>query len=130
MDKLKAVAQDLEPEEAIFKIQKTHPARMVQDDLKKAGIPVELPGEGRVDFHSLRVTYCTLLDEGGASAKETQELARHSTPSITMQRYVKTRQKRIENVVEALGTVINCTESSEHRPNSEKPELRVLKNAS
>ena len=39
---------------------------MVQDDLKRVGIPVELPGEARVDFHFLRVTNCTLLEEGGS----------------------------------------------------------------
>ncbi len=40
-----------------------------------------------VDFHALRATYITLLVKGGASMKATQELARHSDPSLTMNVY-------------------------------------------
>ncbi len=42
-----------------------------------------------VDFHALRVTYITLLVKGGASVKVAQELARHSTPILTMNVYSK-----------------------------------------
>jgi integrase len=40
--------------------------------------------EGKVDFHSLRVSCVSWILEAGASAKEAQELARHSTPSLTL----------------------------------------------
>jgi integrase len=53
-------------------------------------------GEGKIVFHSLRMTYCSLLDYQGASAKKTQELARHSTPTVTMNSYVRTREDRVQ----------------------------------
>jgi integrase len=49
-------------------------------DMKRAGIPRDVPGRGKVDFHALRVTLTTLLVESGANVKEAQSLLRHSTP--------------------------------------------------
>jgi len=40
-----------------------------------------------VDFHSLRHGYITALVKGGASAKQAQQLARHSTPVLTLNCY-------------------------------------------
>jgi len=126
-DKLLAEAQSVEPSTPFFGVQKTHPARMIQTDLKRAGIPVEIPGEGKVDFHSLRVTFCTLLDESHASAKENQELARHSTPSLTMNTYVRTRVDRVRGVVDRVGELVNPP-LPELCPNKETPHLRLLRN--
>ena len=39
------------------------------------------------DFHSLRHTYVSRLVQSGASIKVVQELARHSTPMLTLGRY-------------------------------------------
>jgi len=45
---------------------------------------------GRVaDFHSLRVSYVTALVRSGANVKVVQELARHSTPTLTMNTYTR-----------------------------------------
>ncbi|NOT00669.1 MAG: site-specific integrase [Phycisphaerales bacterium] len=50
----------------------------------------EVDADGRVlDFHSLRVTYITLVVKGGASVRVAQELARHSDPKLTMNVYSK-----------------------------------------
>jgi site-specific recombinase XerD len=40
-----------------------------------------------LDFHSLRHSFITNIVQGGASAKEAQELARHSTVTLTLDRY-------------------------------------------
>lgn len=61
-------------------------------DLIAAGITrVREPGEGLpnvvVDFHSLRVTYGTLLDRAGASLPTAQRLMRHSDPRLTSNVY-------------------------------------------
>ncbi|MCK4658238.1 MAG: site-specific integrase [Phycisphaerae bacterium] len=42
-----------------------------------------------VDFHALRVTYITMLVKGGAPVKVAQELARHSTPVLTLNIYTR-----------------------------------------
>jgi len=65
--------------------------------LKEAGTPKEKAHRERtdflkatdtagrvVDFHSLRHTYVTRVVRGGASAKVAQDLARHSTPALTL----------------------------------------------
>jgi integrase len=47
---------------------------------------------GRVcDFHSLRHSYMSILVRSGASVKVVQELARHSTPTLTIGRYARVR---------------------------------------
>ena len=66
----------------------TAPAADARADLRVAGIGKDSP-DGVLVSHSWRATYGNLLDSLGASAKETQELMRHSTPMLTMQRYVQ-----------------------------------------
>ena len=57
-------------------------------------------------FHSWRGTYATLLDSLGASPKETQELMRHATPVMTMQRYVQARYDRQKTLVQTMAEVV------------------------
>jgi len=118
VDKLVEAARGMHPDTPFFSVQRTHAARMLRDDLARAGIPVDKPGEGRVVFHSLRMTYCTQLDEVGASAKTTQDLARHSTPTLTMQRYVRVREERSREAVEKIGVLFR-TPASQQNPNDE-----------
>jgi integrase len=79
--------------------------RLFDRDLQAAGIE-KVNQQGVVVFHSWRGTYGTLLDSLGASPKETQELMRHATPMLTMQRYVQARlewQKRlVQNMAELV----------------------------
>jgi len=46
-------------------------------------------GLALVDLHTLRVSYISWLVEGGASVKTCQELARHSTPVLTIGTYAR-----------------------------------------
>ena len=92
------------PSEALLDVP-THTARTFDKDLQVAGID-KVSQEGVLVFHSWRVTYCTLLDELGASPKETQELMRHATPMLTMQRYVQTRLDRRQQLVEDMANVV------------------------
>jgi len=87
-----------------------HGARMIRADLRRAKATwikaasgrkerrerrdaeflAEADGAGRVvDFHGLRVSFITLLVKGGASVKVAMELARHSTPTLTLGVYTK-----------------------------------------
>jgi hypothetical protein len=59
------------------------------------------------------------LDYNGASAKETQELARHSTPVVTFASYVRARGERMREVVEELGEAVKVADSPQHSPNAE-----------
>jgi hypothetical protein len=61
-----------------------------RSDLDAAGIPFR-DGAGRVaDFHALRHTFISNLASGGIHPKTAQALARHSTITLTMDRYTHT----------------------------------------
>ncbi len=74
-------------------------------DLAAAGILKWTP-EGKVDFHSLRVCFVTLLYESGQDLKTIQTLARHSTPHLTANVYGRARQDRLETTTEALSNLL------------------------
>ena len=84
-----------------------HPHRWIKKDLEAAKIPTWTP-EGRLDFHGLRVSFGTMADQAGASAKESQSLMRHATPDLTFKRYVKARPDRLSEVVEAIGAALQA----------------------
>ena len=65
-------------------------AKMIRNDLGAASIPY-VDAAGRVaDFHSLRHTFITNLAASGVHPKVAQDLARHSTITLTMDHYTHT----------------------------------------
>ena len=85
----------------VFDVPK-HTAAMLRVELEAAGIdPIDQDGR-LVDFHSLRHTYVTQIVASGASVKVAQELARHSTPTLTIGRYAKTQLHDLTAAVEWL----------------------------
>lgn len=84
----------------------SQPGKVLSVDLEAAGIPKWAPA-GKVDFHSLRVTYVTLLCESGANIKEVQQLARHATPTLTMAVYARAREDGLAGAVERLATTFS-----------------------
>ena len=83
----------------------THPARTLDADLTRAGIPKEAVG-GKLDFHAVRLAYINLVLETGATVKEAQTLARHATPQMTLGVYGRTREERLHEVVEQVAIVV------------------------
>jgi integrase len=77
------------------------PARELDKDLRAANIPKET-AEGKLDFHALRVTYINMVIDSGATVKEAQVLARHTTPELTMNVYGRAKQKRLTKAVEDI----------------------------
>ncbi len=68
----------------------TNTARMFRADLADVGIPYR-DDAGRVaDVHALRHTFVSNLVAGGVHPKLAQALARHSTITLTMDRYTHT----------------------------------------
>jgi integrase/recombinase XerD len=62
-------------------------AQMLRVDLKRAGIPYKDAAGLVVDFHAIRHSYITHLIASGANPKVVQTLARHSTITLTLDRY-------------------------------------------
>ncbi len=69
---------------------------------------------GRVaDFHSLRVSYITLLVKSGVSVKVAQELARHSTPTLTLGIYTKLGVHDLTGALTALPNLVPPSPATE-----------------
>lgn len=74
-------------------------AKMLRADLDAAGIPYET-AEGVVDFHALRHGFISHLIQSGVDPKTVQELARHSTITLTIDRYSHTDDTRKRKALE------------------------------
>lgn len=74
-------------------------AKMLRTDLEAAGIPVKTDA-GTLDFHSLRHTYISNLIASGVDPKTVQVLARHSTITLTVDRYSHTDERRLRDALE------------------------------
>ncbi len=83
-------------------------ARVLRVDLEAAGIPVRDAHDRVVDFHALRHTFITNLANGGVHPKTAQALARHSTITLTMDRYSHSKR---EDEVRALSALPDLSPS-------------------
>ena len=61
--------------------------RTYRRDLERAGIAYTDEQDRVADFHALRHTFVTNLVNAGMMPKDTKQLARHSTITLTMDRY-------------------------------------------
>ena len=72
---------------------------------------------GRVaDFHSLRVVFISRVVAGGASVREAQTLARHSTPTLTMNVYSQASLLEVAGAVNGLGDLLSTAPAPELLP--------------
>jgi integrase len=81
-------------------------AKMLRVDLAAAGIPCGTRGGARrgvVDFHALRHSYITHLIRRGVNPKVVQALARHSTITLTLDRYTHLDGGDIRGALEGGG---------------------------
>jgi len=111
------------PTAPAFRIPKGNTARMIQKDMndaRKAWIknakdnPAEhqrrndsdflklKTSEGKVDFHSLRHTFGTLLASAGIHPKIAQELMRHSDVNLTLNRYSHAQEGQFTTAINSL----------------------------
>ncbi len=112
---------------------KNHMARMLREDLDRAreawlnaaGSPAiraerertdflaSVDHQGRiVDFHALRHTFITMLASSGVHPKTAQALARHSTISLTMDRYTHSFREAEQDAIEAMPALDGPTQES------------------
>jgi hypothetical protein len=88
------------PKDALLYVP-SHPTRELDKELKKAKIP-KYTEKGKIAFHALRTSFVSLTYEAGATHKEAQELARHSTPTLTANAYGRASDERLAIVVETV----------------------------
>ena len=83
-------------------------AEMLRGDLEAAGIPYAVErqdGPEYADFHSLRHSFLTLGGRSGIDLRTLQELAGHSTPSMTA-RYSHRRLYDLQGAVDKLPNLV------------------------
>lgn len=101
VQKLAAYSSSKATSAPLLKVPKAT-SKLLYKYLALAGIP-KVTAEGHVDFHALRTAYTTFVFEAGASVKEAQSLARHSTPDLTVNVYAKSRSPRLSEIAGAVG---------------------------
>jgi integrase len=67
--------------------EKRHAAEILRKDLKAAGVDYRDDQDRVFDFHALRHQFISSLAKAGIHPKTAQELARHSTITLTMDHY-------------------------------------------
>jgi hypothetical protein len=80
---------------------------ILRQDLKAAEIPYKDAQNKVADFHALRRTSITMVVRSGANEKLAQDLARHSTPSLTIGRYPHVGLEDRSAVLSALPPMIS-----------------------
>ncbi len=75
---------------------------MIHYDMAAAGIPATDADGRKADFHALRHTYISNLTRGGVHPKLAQTLARHSTVSLTLDRYSHTLVGELSGALDVL----------------------------
>jgi integrase/recombinase XerD len=75
-------------------------AKLLRHDLEAAGIAYRDERGRVVDFHALRHSYITHLINSGVNPKVVQTLARHSTITLTLDRYVHAEQEDLRKALE------------------------------
>jgi len=86
---------------------------MIRQDLEAAEIPYKDEADRVFDFHSLRHQFISTLARSGAHPKEAQALARHSTITLTMDRYTHLGIVDLTSALDRLPAIPTTTPSNE-----------------
>ncbi len=108
-----AVAVELPGSTRLLKIPKAF-CRILDRDLKAAGIPKRDDRGRTIDVHALRHTFGTMLSKAGVSPRVAQAAMRHSSIDMTMNVYTDPRLLDVQGAVESLpqfSTTLDPTES-------------------
>jgi len=119
---LREYLKKMEPNERVFKLPPRQGlAEMLRTDLEAAGIPYRDASNRVVDFHALRHTFISNLAAGGVHPKTAQVLARHSTITLTMDRYSHTGRAGDAAALGALPDLDAAERTNQSHGKAEKP---------
>ncbi len=94
---------DLPSDAPLFDLPRPdHVVKMFRADLQDTGIEYRDEDGRLLDFHALRHTFISNLIRGGVDPKVAQSLARHSTITLTMDRYSHTVMGQQAQALRAL----------------------------
>jgi integrase len=108
VEALNAIKFGYDPSGKVFPVLSQF--RDMKREWKLAGIAL-VDKAGRVaDFHSLRKTFCTMMQNAGVAPRLAQEAMRHSDSRLTAVVYTDTSQLNIRSAVDRLPSVNEITE--------------------
>jgi integrase/recombinase XerD len=97
-------------------------AAMLRDDLARAGIAYRDSRGAVIDFHALRGSYITDLIRRGHNARVVQKLARHSTVTLTLEKYTYADDADMRAAIEGKpGTTNEESRSAPISPDHDSP---------
>ncbi len=79
--------------------------RILDRDLKTAGIAKRDERGRTIDVHALRTTFGTLLSKGGVAPRTAQAAMRHSSIDLTMNTYTDPKLLDVQGAVDSLPTL-------------------------
>ena len=88
-------------------------AEMLRRDMEAANILYQDKAGHIADFHALRHTFVSMLIRNRVNIKVTQDLARHSTPTLTMDRYAHVGLEDQTSPLSALPSLLGSSKASE-----------------
>jgi integrase len=100
------------------------PSTTMERDRKRAGVEKKTD-DGKIDFHALRTTFGTLLNMVGATEKEIQHLMRHRPRTITFDRYVKTSEDRLQELISTIADAVRTARDTQNGKISAKQKMAV-----
>ena len=95
---------DVKPERLFPGTWSERAYKMLRNDLEAAGI-LYVTDDGIADVHSLRHTFISNLAAGGIHPKLAQQLVRHSSIALTMDRYTHLGLIEMNSALEPLPTI-------------------------
>ena len=109
------------PDAKVFKMPRRESLSlgMFQPDMEAAGVDYKDAGGRVADFHALRHTFIINLAQGGIHPKTAQALARHSTITLTMDRYTHSLQ---EDQTRALDVLPDLSRHGHGQESTDKPD--------
>ncbi len=99
-----AVAVELPASTRLLTIPKAF-CRILDRDLKAAGIPKRDDRGRTIDVHALRHTFGTMLSVAGVAPRVAQAAMRHSSIDLTMNAYTDPRLLDVQGAVESLPSI-------------------------
>jgi len=105
-------------------------AEMMREDLTAAGIPYRDAADRVFDFHALRHQFVSSLAQSGVHPKTAQALARHSTITLTLDRYTHVDFGDLTAALDRLpGLTGGTTKQESSQTDSERPLAGLLAGA-
>ncbi len=109
-----AVPVELPASTRLLKIPKAF-CKILNRDLKAAGIPKRDDRGRTIDVHALRHTFGTMLSKAGVSPRVAQAAMRHSSIDLTMNVYTDPRLLDVQGAVESLPSMSDTSDPAQNR---------------